>query len=150
MNKNPENLQVRAERSDRTILEDWSQSLLISVFKRVPNDGLLPDEDELLPPLNFQAQTLSPSVVRLEWTPFANASSNCQHIIYFIIIDSMFLKLNNIFIVFRLQVIFDIILQFMIHCPDFIKDKTACTEIKIFLFSFIKLLLHHKCQAINI
>ncbi|KAM3718612.1 Sortilin-related receptor [Dirofilaria immitis] len=61
--------QVRAERSDGTVLEEWSQSLLISIIKRVLIDGISAADDDLLPPLNFQAHILSTSMVRLEWTP---------------------------------------------------------------------------------
>uniref|UniRef100_A0A1I7VF72 Protein-tyrosine-phosphatase n=1 Tax=Loa loa TaxID=7209 RepID=A0A1I7VF72_LOALO len=61
--------QVRAERSDGTVLEDWSQSLLISISKTVLIDGIPAADDDLLPPLDFQAHILSTSMVRLEWNP---------------------------------------------------------------------------------
>ncbi|VBB28846.1 unnamed protein product, partial [Acanthocheilonema viteae] len=69
--------QVRAQRPDGTILEDWSQSLLISISKRVLIDGVPAADDDLLPPLDFQAHILSTSMVRLEWTsPFRVLSSD--------------------------------------------------------------------------
>ncbi|CAG9532140.1 unnamed protein product [Cercopithifilaria johnstoni] len=71
--------QVRAERPDGIILEDWSQSLLISITKRVLIDGVSTADDDLLPPLNFQAHILSASKVRLEWTPPSKASSSASH-----------------------------------------------------------------------
>ncbi|KAK6104787.1 Fibronectin type III domain family protein [Brugia pahangi] len=77
--------QVRAERSDGTILEDWSQSLLISISKRVLIDGIPAADDDLLPPLDFQAHILSTSMVRLEWiSPFkilSNAPLNHYYIV---------------------------------------------------------------------
>uniref|UniRef100_A0A1I8EGT6 Fibronectin type-III domain-containing protein n=3 Tax=Wuchereria bancrofti TaxID=6293 RepID=A0A1I8EGT6_WUCBA len=77
--------QVRAERSDGTILEDWSQSLLISISKRILIDGIPAADDDLLPPLDFQAHILSTSMVRLEWiSPFkilSNAPLNHYYII---------------------------------------------------------------------
>lgn len=61
-------VQVQAERGGH-VIEDWSQSLLISVTKRVVIGGVSVDDDDLLPPLDFTANILSPSSVRLEWTP---------------------------------------------------------------------------------
>ncbi|VDK62940.1 unnamed protein product [Onchocerca ochengi] len=78
-------LQVRAERSDGTVLEEWSQSLLISIIKRVLIDGILAADDDLLPPLDFQAHILSTSMVRLEWTPPFRVLSNDPLSHYYIV-----------------------------------------------------------------
>lgn len=59
---------MKAEK-DGILLEDWSQSLLIAVSKRVLVDGMPVDDDDLLPPLDFTANILSPTSVKLEWTP---------------------------------------------------------------------------------
>uniref|UniRef100_A0A8R1U132 Fibronectin type-III domain-containing protein n=1 Tax=Onchocerca volvulus TaxID=6282 RepID=A0A8R1U132_ONCVO len=77
--------QVRAERSDGTVLEEWSQSLLISIIKRVLIDGILAADDDLLPPLDFQAHILSTSMVRLEWTPPFRVLSNDPLSHYYIV-----------------------------------------------------------------
>uniref|UniRef100_A0A9J2P9B5 Fibronectin type-III domain-containing protein n=1 Tax=Ascaris lumbricoides TaxID=6252 RepID=A0A9J2P9B5_ASCLU len=61
-------VQVQAERGGQ-VIEDWGQSLLISVTKRVLIGGVSVDDDDLLPPLDFTASILSPTSVRLEWTP---------------------------------------------------------------------------------
>ncbi|VDM39143.1 unnamed protein product [Toxocara canis] len=61
-------VQVQAERGGQ-VIEDWSQPLLISVTKRSVIGGVSVDDDDLLPPLDFTANILSPSSVRLEWTP---------------------------------------------------------------------------------
>uniref|UniRef100_A0A915PVE8 Fibronectin type-III domain-containing protein n=1 Tax=Setaria digitata TaxID=48799 RepID=A0A915PVE8_9BILA len=77
--------QVRAERPDGTVLEDWSQSLLISITKRVLIDGIPTDDDDLLPPLDFQAHILSTSMVRLDWTPAVRALSNVPLNNYYVV-----------------------------------------------------------------
>ncbi|VDM95276.1 unnamed protein product [Thelazia callipaeda] len=68
--------QIRAEHPDGTILEDWSHSLLIAITKRVLIDGIPVADDDLLPPLDFQAHILSTSMVRLEWIPALQPLSN--------------------------------------------------------------------------
>ncbi|VDN55805.1 unnamed protein product [Dracunculus medinensis] len=60
--------QVRAERGGH-VIEDWSQTLIISVSRRLLVDNLSVDDNGFLPPLDFTAIILSPSSVRLEWTP---------------------------------------------------------------------------------
>lgn len=62
------NLKVRAERGGH-VIEDWSQTLIISVSRRLLVDNLSVDDNGFLPPLDFTAIILSPSSVRLEWTP---------------------------------------------------------------------------------
>ncbi|KAK0397699.1 hypothetical protein QR680_002225 [Steinernema hermaphroditum] len=61
-------VQVKAERSGH-VIEDWSQQLLISVTKQMVVGGHRVPEDDLIPPLDFQAHILGPSSVRLEWSP---------------------------------------------------------------------------------
>uniref|UniRef100_A0A0R3RJ54 Protein-tyrosine-phosphatase n=1 Tax=Elaeophora elaphi TaxID=1147741 RepID=A0A0R3RJ54_9BILA len=77
--------QVRAERPDGTVLEDWSQSLLISITKSVYIDGIPAADDDLLPPLDFQAHILNTSLVRLEWTPPFRALSSVPTDHYYIV-----------------------------------------------------------------
>ncbi|VDK47123.1 unnamed protein product [Anisakis simplex] len=61
-------VQVKIERGAE-LVADWSQSLLITVTKRVLIGDVYVDDDDLLPPLDFTASILSPSSARLEWTP---------------------------------------------------------------------------------
>lgn len=68
--KNNDELQVQVKANQNgVLLEDWSQSLLIAISKRVLMDGMPIDDDDLLPPLDFTANILSPTSVKLEWTP---------------------------------------------------------------------------------
>ncbi|VDN28019.1 unnamed protein product, partial [Gongylonema pulchrum] len=75
--------QVQAEYPGGAVSEEWSQSLLIAISKRVLIDGVPVDDDDLLPPLDFEAHILSTQMVRLEWTPPAGALSDGQH--YYIV-----------------------------------------------------------------
>uniref|UniRef100_A0A1I7ZAW5 Protein-tyrosine-phosphatase n=1 Tax=Steinernema glaseri TaxID=37863 RepID=A0A1I7ZAW5_9BILA len=74
-------VQVKAERGGH-VIEDWSQQLLISVTKQMVVGGLRVPEDDLIPPLDFQAHILGPSSVRLEWS--ANEQSNVPDLFYLV------------------------------------------------------------------
>jgi hypothetical protein len=63
-------VQVKVERGGQ-VIEDWSQQLLISVAKRLKlGEGILVEEGDLLPPLNFAANVMGPKTVKLEWRPY--------------------------------------------------------------------------------
>ena len=62
-------VQVKVERGGQ-VIEDWSQQLLISFSKRLNVGGVLIEEGELMPPLDFAANVLGPSTVKLEWQPY--------------------------------------------------------------------------------
>uniref|UniRef100_A0A7E4VST9 Protein-tyrosine-phosphatase n=1 Tax=Panagrellus redivivus TaxID=6233 RepID=A0A7E4VST9_PANRE len=62
-------VQVKVERGGQ-VVEDWNQQLLISIAKRLNVGGILVEESDLLPPLEFAANVLSPTSVKLEWLPF--------------------------------------------------------------------------------
>ncbi|CAD5222406.1 unnamed protein product [Bursaphelenchus xylophilus] len=56
------------------------QSLVINVVKQLQVDGLTLEEDDLLPPLNFQAHILDPYTVKLQWRPY-NLNPNAFYIV---------------------------------------------------------------------
>ncbi|VDK86548.1 unnamed protein product [Litomosoides sigmodontis] len=88
--------QVRAESRDGTVVEDWSQSLLISITKHVVIDGVPATDDDLLPPVDFQAHILNTSVVRLEWTSPFRALSSGQCLILFDIVPKNYYYIVNV------------------------------------------------------
>uniref|UniRef100_A0AC34Q2H6 Fibronectin type-III domain-containing protein n=1 Tax=Panagrolaimus sp. JU765 TaxID=591449 RepID=A0AC34Q2H6_9BILA len=64
-------VQVKVERGGQ-VIEDWSQQLLITFSKRLNVNGVLIEEGNLMPPLDFAANVIGPSTVKLEWQPYAN------------------------------------------------------------------------------
>ncbi|RCN36429.1 hypothetical protein ANCCAN_17705 [Ancylostoma caninum] len=64
---------VQAERGGQ-VIEDWGQELIVTINKKVSIGGVVVDDDELVPPLDFTAHVLSPSSVKLEWRPHTGAS----------------------------------------------------------------------------
>uniref|UniRef100_A0A0K0D2L5 Fibronectin type-III domain-containing protein n=1 Tax=Angiostrongylus cantonensis TaxID=6313 RepID=A0A0K0D2L5_ANGCA len=61
-------VQVKAEQNGE-IVDDWGQELIVTLNKKVSIDGVLIDDDELVPPLDFTTHILGPSSVKLEWRP---------------------------------------------------------------------------------
>lgn len=67
---------------------------MISIAKRSKLDeALVVDEADLLPPLNFTANILSPESIRLGWTK--NASNNQFSSLYYIINVQQINNLND-------------------------------------------------------
>ncbi|EYB96125.1 hypothetical protein Y032_0153g2921 [Ancylostoma ceylanicum] len=73
-------VQVQAERGGQ-IIEDWGQELIVTINKKVSIGGVVVDDDELVPPLDFTAHVLSPSSVKLEWRPHTGASPELFYIV---------------------------------------------------------------------
>ncbi|VDM60053.1 unnamed protein product [Angiostrongylus costaricensis] len=61
-------VQVKAEQNGE-IADDWGQELIVTLNKKVSIGGVLIDDDELVPPLDFTTHILGPSSVKLEWRP---------------------------------------------------------------------------------
>ncbi|MFH4973327.1 hypothetical protein AB6A40_000036 [Gnathostoma spinigerum] len=72
--------QVNVEHGGR-VVEPWSQSLLITVTKRIVIGGVPVDEDDLMPPVDFIASILSPTSARLEWTDVGGNKPGLYYII---------------------------------------------------------------------
>ncbi|KAJ1369726.1 hypothetical protein KIN20_031272 [Parelaphostrongylus tenuis] len=73
-------VQVKAEQNGQTV-DDWGQELIITLNKKVSIGGMLIDDDELLPPLDFTTHILGPSSVKLEWRPHEGAPPGLFYIV---------------------------------------------------------------------
>ncbi|VDM81998.1 unnamed protein product, partial [Strongylus vulgaris] len=82
---------VQAERGGQ-VIEDWGQELIVTINKKVAIGGVVIDDDELVPPLDFTAYVLSPSSVKLEWRPHVGASPGD----YFVLAEIFQLMLKNL------------------------------------------------------
>jgi hypothetical protein len=60
---------------------EWSNPLIILVTKQVQVGDMLLDDDELLPPLNFAANIIGPTSVKLEWTANNRGSNGAYYIV---------------------------------------------------------------------
>lgn len=71
--KNGDELMVQVKRDSS---HAWGDPLVIAIAKRTQIGELVVDEADLLPPLNFTANVLGPSNVRLDWSPSPSAVSS--------------------------------------------------------------------------